>query len=201
MPSSLPLATYRLQLTSKFTFDDAAAVVPYLAELGVSHVYASPFMWARAGSAHGYDVINHAALNPELGGEDGFARLSQALARADLGLILDFVPNHMAVNGADNGWWLDVLEWGPASPFAPFFDIDWTRNPFRPRPGVLLPLLGRSYAETLAAGEIDLRFDQQDGSFSAWYFDHRLPIAPQCYAEILLRIASSVLCWDESLVC
>ena len=112
MPRSLPLATYRLQLTSKFTFDDAAAVVPYLAELGVSHVYASPFMWARAGSAHGYDVINHAALNPDLGGEDGFARLSHALTRADLGLILDFVPNHMAVNGADNAWWLDLSGMG-----------------------------------------------------------------------------------------
>ena len=199
MPRSLPLATYRLQLTSKFTFDDAAAVVPYLAELGVSHVYASPFMWARAGSAHGYDVINHAALNPDLGGEDGFARLSHALTRADLGLILDFVPNHMAVNGADNAWWLDLLEWGPASPYAPFFDIDWTRIPYRPRSGVLLPLLGRPYAEALAAGEIDLRFDPHDGSFSAWYFDHRLPIAPQCYAGILRRITGCVQSRDATL--
>ena len=199
MPSSLPLATYRLQLTSKFTFDDAAAVVPYLAELGISHVYASPFMWARAGSAHGYDVINHAALNPDLGGEDGFARLSQALAHANLGLILDFVPNHMAVHGADNAWWLDVLEWGRGSPYAPFFDIDWARIPYRPQPGVLLPLLGRPYAEALAAGEIDLRFDPQDGSFSAWYFDHRLPIAPQCYAGILRRIAGCVQSRDATL--
>jgi (1->4)-alpha-D-glucan 1-alpha-D-glucosylmutase len=200
MPSSLPLATYRLQLTSKFTFDDAVAVVPYLAELGVSHIYASPFMWARAGSAHGYDVINHAALNPELGGEEGFARLSEALARADLGLILDFVPNHMAVNNADNAWWLDVLEWGPASPYAPFFDIDWGRIPYRPQPGVLLPLLGRPYGETLAAGEIDLRFDPNDGSFSAWYFEHRLPIAPRCYAGILRRIAGGVQSGDATLV-
>ncbi|MBV9632599.1 MAG: malto-oligosyltrehalose synthase [Xanthobacteraceae bacterium] len=199
MPRSLPLATYRLQLTSKFTFDDAAAVVPYLAELGISHVYASPFMWARAGSTHGYDVINHAALNPDLGGEDGFARLSQALARANLGLILDFVPNHMAVNGADNAWWLDVLEWGPASPYAPFFDIDWARIPHRPKPGVLLPLLGRPYAEALTAGEIDLRFDPHDGSFSAWYFDHRLPIAPQCYAGILRRVAGCVQSRDATL--
>jgi (1->4)-alpha-D-glucan 1-alpha-D-glucosylmutase len=199
MPNSLPLATYRLQLTSKFTFDDAAAVVPYLAELGISHVYASPFMWARAGSAHGYDVINHAALNPELGGDDGFARLSQALARADLGLILDFVPNHMAVHSADNDWWLDVLEWGPASPYAPFFDIDWTRNPDRSQPGVLLPLLGRPYGETLAAGEIDLRFDPNDGCFSAWYFEHRLPIAPECYAGILRRIAGCVQSRDTNL--
>jgi len=199
MPRSLPLATYRLQLTSRFTFDDAAAVVPYLAELGITHVYASPFMWARGGSTHGYDVINHAALNPDLGGEDGFARLSQALARTNLGLILDFVPNHMAVNGADNAWWLDVLEWGPASPYAPFFDIDWTRIPHRPQPGVLLPLLGRPYAEALAAGEIDLRFDPHDGSFSAWYVDHRLPIAPQYYAGILRRIAGWVQSRDATL--
>jgi (1->4)-alpha-D-glucan 1-alpha-D-glucosylmutase len=195
MPSSLPLATYRVQLTSKFTFDDAASVVPYLAELGISHVYASPFMRARAGSAHGYDVINHASLNPELGGEDGFARLSQALARANLGLILDFVPNHMAVNA----WWLDVLEWGPASPYAPFFDIDWARISYRRQPRVLLPLLGRPYAEALAAGEIGLRFDPHDGSFSAWYFDHRLPIAPQCYAGILRRIAGCAESRDATL--
>jgi (1->4)-alpha-D-glucan 1-alpha-D-glucosylmutase len=199
MPGSLPLATYRLQLTSKFTFDDAAAVVPYLAALGVSHIYASPFMRARAGSAHGYDVINHAALNPELGGEDGFARLSQALARADLGLILDFVPNHMAVHGADNDWWLDVLEWGPASPYAPYLDIDWARITYRPRPAVLLPLLGRPYGETLAAGEIDLRFGPHDGSFTAWYFEHRLPIAPQCYGGILRRIAGCVQSRDAAL--
>jgi (1->4)-alpha-D-glucan 1-alpha-D-glucosylmutase len=199
MPSSLPLATYRLQLTSKFTFDDAAAVVPYLAELGISHVYASPFMQARAGSAHGYDVVNHAVLNPELGGEDGFARLSQALTRADLGLILDFVPNHMAVHSADNDWWLDVLEWGPASPYAPFFDIDWARIPYRLKPSVLLPLLGRPYDETLAAGEIELRFEPRDGSFSAWYFSHRLPIAPQCYAGILRRIADGVQLRDATL--
>jgi (1->4)-alpha-D-glucan 1-alpha-D-glucosylmutase len=198
MPRSLPRATYRLQLTSRFTFADAAAIVPYLADLGISHVYASPFMWARAGSAHGYDVINHAALNPEFGGEDGFAQLSQALAQADLGLVLDFVPNHMAVNGADNAWWLDVLEWGPASPYAAFFDIDWTRIPSRQQPSVLLPLLGRPYGETLTANEIELRFDPHDGNFSAWYFEHRLPIAPRCYGGILRRIAVCVQSHDAT---
>jgi (1->4)-alpha-D-glucan 1-alpha-D-glucosylmutase len=156
MPPSVPRATYRLQLTSRFTLDDAAAALPYLAALGISHVYASPFLRARAGSTHGYDAIDYSMLNPELGREAAFARLSDARARANIGLILDFVPNHMAVHGDDNVWWLDVLEWGPQSPYAPFFDIDWRRTAHRRRGAVLLPLLGRPYHEALAAGEIEL---------------------------------------------
>ena len=117
-----PLSTYRLQLTKDFGFDDAARIVPYLKSLGISHVYSSPFFKARPGSTHGYDVVDHRALNPELGGEEGFARLSKALKDAGLGLILDFVPNHMAV-GSDNPWWMDVLEWGQKSPRAASFDI------------------------------------------------------------------------------
>ena len=113
MPPAIPVATYRLQLTANFDFDAAAAVVPYLKALGISHLYASPFMKARKGSTHGYDIVDHAQFNPELGGEDGFARLSAALKQHDLGLILDFVPNHVGVHFADNPWWLDVLEWGP----------------------------------------------------------------------------------------
>ncbi|PWT87274.1 MAG: malto-oligosyltrehalose synthase, partial [Proteobacteria bacterium] len=198
MPPAIPRATYRLQLTARFTFDDAAAAVPYLATLGISHVYASPFLRARAGSTHGYDVIDYGSLNPELGGDAGFARLSAALERAQLGLVLDFVPNHMAVNGADNHWWLDVLEWGRASPHAASFDIDWKRLRDRPRGAVLLPLLGRPYHEALAAGEIELRFDPSEGCFSAWYFEHRLPIAPQCYAGILRRLFARSAPFDES---
>jgi hypothetical protein len=139
MPPAVPIATYRLQLTGAFGFDHAAALVPYLNALGVSHLYASPFLKARAGSQHGYDIVDHNALNPELGGEEGFARLSAALAQEDIGLILDFVPNHMAVGGADNAWWLDVLEWGPKSSHAPYFDIDWELLPHRRAGGVLLP--------------------------------------------------------------
>ena len=116
MPPALPLATYRLQLTADFGFERAAEVVPYLKALGISHVYASPFMKARRGSTHGYDITDHAKLNPELGGEEGFARFSAALQAHDLGLILDFVPNHVGVHFDDNPWWLDVLEWGEASP-------------------------------------------------------------------------------------
>src|SRR5437588_2511698 len=185
MPPAIPLATYRVQLTADFNFDKAAEVVPYLKALGITHLYASPFMKSRKGSTHGYDIIDHDKLNPELGGEAGFERLSAALARHDLGLILDFVPNHVGVHFADNPWWLDVLEWGPASPHAVSFDIDWDQLPYRARGGVLLPIIGSSYGEALERGEIELRYDAGEGSFSAWYFEHRLPIAPERYGEIL----------------
>jgi (1->4)-alpha-D-glucan 1-alpha-D-glucosylmutase len=185
MRATVPIATYRLQLTAKFGFDAAAAIVPYLGALGVSHLYASPFMKARKGSTHGYDVVDHTAINPELGGEAGFERLSEALRKHGLGLILDFVPNHVGVHFADNPWWLDVLEWGEASPHAVSFDIDWEQLPYRARGGVLLPILGVAYGEALEKGEIELRYDADEGSFSAWYFEHRLPIALERYGEVL----------------
>jgi (1->4)-alpha-D-glucan 1-alpha-D-glucosylmutase len=188
MPPAIPIATYRLQLTASFDFDAAAAVVPYLKALGISHVYASPFTKARKGSTHGYDVINHTVINPELGGDAGFERFSATLRQHDLGLILDFVPNHVGVHFADNAWWLDVLEWGEASPHAISFDIDWELLSYRTRGGVLLPILGASYGKALESGEIELRYDASDGSFSAWYFEHRLPIAPERYGEILQMI-------------
>src|SRR3569623_446407 len=188
MPASIPRATYRLQLNENFTFDDAATVAPYLKALGISNVYASPFLKARAHSQHGYDIVDHNVITPELGGEARFERLSSALKQNDLGLILDFVPNHMGVQFADNPWWLDVLEWGEASPYADFFDIDWDLLPYRAKGGVLLPILGASYGEALSNGEIELRYDAGEGSFSAWYYEHRLPIAPERYSEIL-RVA------------
>jgi (1->4)-alpha-D-glucan 1-alpha-D-glucosylmutase len=188
MPPAIPTATYRLQLTKDFDFDKAAEVVPYLKALGITHLYASPFMKARKGSTHGYDVVDHTRLNPELGGEAGFERLSEALRQHDLGLILDFVPNHVGVHYADNPWWLDVLEWGPASPHAVSFDIDWEQLPYRKRGGVLLPILGTSYGEALERGDIELRYDANEGSFSCWYFEHRLPIGPERYGEILRMI-------------
>jgi (1->4)-alpha-D-glucan 1-alpha-D-glucosylmutase len=188
MPPAIPIATYRLQLTADFDFDAAAGVVPYLKALGISHVYASPFMKARKGSTHGYDVVNHTLINPELGGDAGFERFSEALKQHDLGLILDFVPNHVGVHFDDNPWWLDVLEWGEASPHAVSFDIDWEQLPYRARGGVLLPIIGSSYGKALENGEIELRYDASEGSFSAWYFEHRLPIAPERYGEILNTI-------------
>jgi (1->4)-alpha-D-glucan 1-alpha-D-glucosylmutase len=192
MDSSIPGATYRLQFTSDFTFDDAAVIVPYLKKLGITHLYASPFMKARRASTHGYDIVDHNVINPELGGEDGFNRLSAALTSHGIGLILDFVPNHMGVHHADNAWWLDVLEWGPKSAFADSFDIDWDILPFRTKPGLLLPILGSAYGVSLTQGEIELRYDPQDGSFSAWYFEHRLPISPERYSDILKTIASQL---------
>ncbi len=185
MPQVIPIATYRLQLTKDFDFEKAAQVVPYLKALGITHLYASPFTKARKGSTHGYDVVDHTRLNPELGGEAGFDRLSEALKQHDLGLILDFVPNHVGVHHADNPWWLDVLEWGPASPHAISFDIDWEQLPYRKRGGVLLPIIGTSYGEALERGDIELRYDADEGSFSCWYFEHRLPIGPERYGEIL----------------
>src|SRR6516165_6466006 len=188
LPESLEQirSTYRLQFHRGFTFHDAAELVRYLSKLGISHVYASPIMEARPGSTHGYDIINHNRLNPELGGEEGFRELVDALHRHGMGLILDIVPNHMAVGGRDNTWWLDVLEWGRDSPFAEYFDINWdaTRPDLKGR--VLLPVLGDQYGVVLESGEIELRFDAAEGSFSAWYFEHRLPISPRTYSSILL---------------
>jgi (1->4)-alpha-D-glucan 1-alpha-D-glucosylmutase len=197
MPPVVPLATYRLQLTKDFGFDAAAQLAPYLKQLGITHVYASPFLKARPGSTHGYDIVDHERLNPELGGEDGFVRFSDTLKEHGLGLILDFVPNHMGVGHADNAWWLDVLEWGPKSPHAQSFDIDWEGLPHRRHPGVLLPILGRPYGEALQAGEIELKYDPANGSFAAWYFEHKLPINPQRYSEMLRIIVTAARAEDK----
>jgi (1->4)-alpha-D-glucan 1-alpha-D-glucosylmutase len=191
-------ATYRLQLTKDFGFEQAASIVPYLKALGVTHVYASPFMRARSGSTHGYDVVDHNAFNPELGGEAGFEKLSAALKADGLGLILDFVPNHMGVHYSNNAWWLDVLEWGPKSRYAKSFDIDWDILPHRRKPGLLLPILGVSYGEALSKGEIELRYEPEAGSFSAWYYEHRLPITPVRYSELLRTIVAAAKAEDSA---
>ncbi|RAI45595.1 malto-oligosyltrehalose synthase [Rhodoplanes roseus] len=196
MPPVVPTATYRLQLSSKLGFDAAAALVPYLKSLGVSHLYASPFLKARAGSTHGYDIVDHDALNPEFGGDEAFDRLSNALAEADIGLILDFVPNHMGGGYADNAWWLDVLEWGPRSPHAASFDIEWETLPYRPNGGLLIPVLGKSYGEALDDGDLVLKYDAAEGSFSVWYFEHRLPIRPNRYGDILKTVVQEVEAGD-----
>jgi (1->4)-alpha-D-glucan 1-alpha-D-glucosylmutase len=177
-------ATYRLQFHRDFTLRDATWLVPYLAGLGISHVYASPITEARPGSTHGYDIVDHNRLNPEIGSDDDFREFAAALRQHGMGLIVDFVPNHMGI-GAGNAWWLDVLEWGEESPFAPYFDINW-HSPRADLEGrVLLPVLAEQYGVILENGEIELRFDADNGSFSAWYFDHRFPISPRSYAAIL----------------
>jgi len=180
-----PRATVRLQFHRGFTLDDAQSLVPYFADLGISHLYASPLMTARSGSAHGYDIIDHAHVNPELGGQDTLRRLVAALRSRDMGLILDIVPNHMAVGGNDNAWWLDVLEWGPHSRYARFFDIDWQSTAPALRGKVLAPFLGEPYGGCLGRGTIALRFDQADGRLFASYYHHRFPIKLASYAELL----------------
>ncbi len=180
-----PRATYRLQFNSAFTFADAARIAPYLARLGVSHVYASPIQTSRLGSSHGYDGVDPTRVDPELGGEEGLREMVAELRRHGLGLIVDIVPNHMAVGGADNPWWLDVLENGRDSPYAHFFDIDWDTPDERLRGKILAPFLGMPYGETLAAGDLELVFDEALESFAVAYHHHRFPIRPEDYPEIL----------------
>ena len=178
---NIPRATYRLQLRAGFGFSEAAAIAPYLARLGVSHVYLSPFFKARPGSAHGYDITDHNELNPELGTEFDFASMIEAFRREGLGRILDFVPNHMGVWGADNPLWLDVLEWGPNSHYAGWFDIDWAAQHGK----LLAPVLGAQYGEELRGGKLKLKFEA-DGSFAVWAYDaHKLPVCPLTYPQIL----------------
>jgi (1->4)-alpha-D-glucan 1-alpha-D-glucosylmutase len=170
-----PRATMRLQFHRGFTFADAAPLVGYFAALGMSHLYASPIMTARPGSMHGYDVIDPARVNPELGGEEGYLRLVHELRQHEMGVIIDIVPNHMAV-GSGNPWWMDVLANGRSSRYAKFFDVDWEPDDPQLRGKVLLPILGRPYGEALAAGEIKVRRGQADDVFVC-YFDHVFPIA------------------------
>ncbi len=188
VPAAIPGATYRLQLTRDFTFDDVSRVVPYLAALGVSHLYLSPWFAARPGSQHGYDITDHNAFNPELGGADGFEHMAAVLGDHGLGQIVDFVPNHMGIGRADNEWWLDVLEWGRASPYAAYFDIDWEPTEQHLHNKVLLPFLADHYGRELEAGKLVPRFDAGSGSYSVWYFEHHLPVALDHYAS-LLRLA------------
>ncbi len=179
-----PRATYRLQFNAGFGFEAARRVVPYLAGLGISHLYASPLTMARPGSAHGYDVIDFNRLNPELGDQAAFEALTADLHAHGMGLILDFVPNHMGV-GADNPWWLDVLECGQESPFASFFDIDWEASARGVRDKILLPVLGDPYGLVLEAGELQLDFDAAAGGFAVRYYDNVFPIGLRHYAQLL----------------
>ncbi len=185
MPPATPLATYRLQFSADFTFDAARSIVPYLADLGVSHVYASPFLRARAGSTHGYDITDHNSLNPELGDDAAFKGYCEALLERNMGQVLDFVPNHMGIGRDDNTWWLDVLEWGQDSPYAEFFDIDWQPANAPLRNKVLLPVLGDHYGRILEAGELTPAFDADSGSLSVWYYEHRFPLTPATYTVVL----------------
>jgi (1->4)-alpha-D-glucan 1-alpha-D-glucosylmutase len=183
--ASIPRATYRVQLNAGFTFKDLTAIVPYLSALGISHVYCSPYFRARAGSAHGYDVVDHNSFNPEIGNQQDFERFVAELRAHGMGHILDIVPNHVGVMGCDNAWWMDVLENGEASIYADYFDIDW--NPVSPELAdkVLVPVLADSYGIVLERGELRLEFERDPGSFAIHYHDHRMPLDPRTYPRIL----------------
>ena len=186
-PLYRPTAFYRMQFHAGFTFADALKTVPYLRGLGISHLYSSPILASRPGSTHGYDIVDHRKLDPELGGKEGFEALSAALAEAGIGLIMDIVPNHMGIGFADNAWWLDVLEWGRAGKYAHYFDIDWFPETRGLRNKVLLPVLGDLYGKILENGEFSLSFDAEAGAFNAFYYEHRFPICPAAYFRILSR--------------
>lgn len=171
-------ATYRLQFHRGFTFADAEARVPYLAELGISHLYASPITLAVPGSTHGYDVADPTRINPELGGEEGFARLARALADRGMGVLLDIVPNHMAAS-SHNPFWNDMLEGGPGAPAARIFDVQWETG------RLLLPVLGDPLKATLEAGALSLRADYALGRVNAAYADHLFPLRARSVAELL----------------
>ncbi len=171
-----------MQLHAGFTFDDAAAAIPYLARLGISHVYCSPILQAAPGSTHGYDVTDHGRINDELGGASGFERLSRAAASHDIALVVDIVPNHMAL-AATNRWWWDVLEDGPASRYARHFDIDWSAGPT-----VLMPILGDQYGIVLEGGELELA--REGGAFVVRYHDHELPLSPRSIDDIVRAAAA-----------
>ncbi len=182
-PRRVPVSSYRVQLNPDFTLSDAAELIPYLAALGATECYTSPVLAARPGSRHGYDICDHSRLNAELGGDAGFAALASAARAHDLGIVLDFVPNHMSTHPMANAWWRSVLESGPSSPFASFFDIDW--DPVKPelKGKILLPVLGDQYGATLDAGQLQLEY--ANGTIRLRYYELDLPLNPRQLRQLL----------------
>ncbi len=179
----IPTATYRLQFNCRFKFRDATSILPYLHELGISDCYASPYFRAKRGSLHGYDILDQNQLNPEIGTEEEYHQFTQALKKYGMGQILDIVPNHMSIAGDENSWWMDVLENGPASIYADFFDIDWNPVKIDLKNKVLLPILGDQYGRVLENQELNLTFEE--GAFFIRYGDRKLPLDPVSYNRIL----------------
>jgi (1->4)-alpha-D-glucan 1-alpha-D-glucosylmutase len=189
-----PRATYRIQLNPEFGFDAAAEIIPYLARLGISHLYCSPYLQAAPASTHGYDVVDYHHVSEELGGSRGHERMCAALRENGMNQILDIVPNHMAITGRENPWWWDVLENGPASRYSVYFDVDWEPPEARLRNMVLLPVLADHYGRVLDAGQIKLVRDGADFMFC--YFDRTFPVAPRSL-DILLAQAAQRAGSDE----
>ena len=183
--ADIPACTYRVQFHQDCTFEQVTRAVPYLHALGISHLYSSPYLRARPGSTHGYDIVDHTALNPEVGDEAAHRRLCDALRRHGMRQMLDVVPNHMGILEADNAWWLDVLEHGPASDHAATFDIEWQPAAADMAGQVLLPVLGDHYGRVLEAGELQLRFEPAAGEFCLHYHGHRFPLDPAHYRDVL----------------
>ena len=184
-PAPPPAATYRLQFHAGFTFEDARRLVPYLYDLGVSHIYASPYLRARSGSLHGYDVADPSSLNPELGSQEDYDRMVAELQRHHMGQLVDVVPNHMGIGDPGNYRWLDVLENGPASTYASFFDINWRPSGAQPQDQMKLvvPTLGDQYGKVLENGELSVEY--AGGAFKIAYYEQRLPVAPDTYPVLL----------------
>ncbi|SNB47349.1 malto-oligosyltrehalose synthase [Geobacter sp. DSM 9736] len=190
----IPSATYRLQFNGGFGFSAAADTLPYLQELGITDVYAAPFFKAKAGSTHGYDIVDHNVINPEVGFEEDFDLYIRRISELGMGQILDIVPNHMCLESRDNRWWMDVLENGPGSIYNNFFDIEWYPVKHELMNKVLLPILGDQYGAILENQELQLGFEQ--GSFHLHYWEHRFPLVPQTYSSILshrLEILAGIL--------
>ena len=191
-----PESTYRVQFHAGFTFRDAARLVPYLHDLGITDLYASPYLRARPGSTHGYDISDHRVLNPEIGSEEDFAALVAELDQRGMGQLVDTVPNHMGIMGNENVWWKDVLENGPASPYATYFDISWYSSPRPELHGkVLLPVLGDPYGKVLESGQ--LRLEYTAGTFTITYYELRLPVAPRSYTLVLENALTDLAAVDK----
>lgn len=181
-------ATYRLQLTADFPLSRASELVDYLQALGITDLYSSPLLSAARGSSHGYDVVDHTRINPELGGQHALSALSQRLREAGMGLLLDWVPNHMGIAGGENAWWDDVLENGPSSLYSDFFDIDWAPARVDLHNRVLLPILGDQYGTVLERGELKVVWDR--ATFKLAYWEHRLPLGPKSLLPLLEKTLS-----------
>ncbi len=181
--AKIPSAIYRLQFNSRFTFRDATNIVGYLHDLGITDIYASPYFKAKKGSLHGYDIVDHNSLNPEIGRSEDYDAMTVELHRYGMGQILDIVPNHMCVECPENAWWMEVLENGPSSPYAMYFDIDWTPVKKELRHKVLLPILSNQYGNILEGQDLKVVFEE--GAFFVHYSEHRFPLEPRTYVHIL----------------
>jgi (1->4)-alpha-D-glucan 1-alpha-D-glucosylmutase len=180
----IPNSTYRLQFNSEFNFNKAKEIIPYLKQLGISHIYASPLQSPRKGSLHGYDIVDHSSINQEAGTIEEFNSFVDTLHYYEMGLILDIVPNHMGI-GKENKWWMDVLENGQSSEYAHYFDIDWNPVKRELNDKILIPVLGDYYGNIVTSGQLNFKFSEETGKLSINYYEHEFPLNPSSYPAIL----------------